>query len=438
MSRSLKLLLALVTLLGLSVCLAQNVEADIDATHQAVQNYVTRSVGTFERFQQITLGDPAKNLYEAANQAKAVGLPTIIMTLATVIATLGFFVRGWSITSSGDSAGKRGVFIQALAVSFLLSISFNNSANMSVSYTALTGWSNAVNWANSRFTGAVDAKLKQSSGILVGVLGKVAVTATAFAAPELRAVGAATAKGTAGVALKEAGKKAAGTMARIGSKLNFSLALMQGLTSAYATIIYISGMTVLFGVYLFPLGVALTLWGQSKVVWLCIGSFLAAWMIALALPLVTYMAIDKVFVEPARIAAVYEKELGVVSKVSGMQSTLVGERFDSTLDNVTRDCKARQEADPTVSCLSDSGKGIIKTVWKTMNSSLNSALEVFKQTVGNLIDTIGSLVIQVYFGIAYYVFSILGMFALAAFITNVLGGAATNLGNAIKGRSVSK
>ncbi|MPY68039.1 hypothetical protein F8S09_15390 [Deinococcus sp. SDU3-2] len=336
MNRCLRVLFTLLPLVGLSLCLAQNVEADIDATHQAVQNYVTRSVGTFERFQQITLGDPASNLYEAANQAKKVGLPTIIMTLATVIATLGFLVRGWSIVTSGDSVSKRGVFVQALAVSFLLSISFNNASNMSVSYTALTSWNNSVNWANSMFTGAVDAKLEESSKILVGVLGKVAVTATTFAAPELRAVGAATAKGTGGAALKEAGKKAAGTMARIGAKLNFSLALMQGLISAYATIIYISGMTVLFGIYLFPIGVALTLWGQTKVVWLCVGSFLAAWMIALALPLVTYLAIDKVFVEPARIAAVYEKELGVVAKISGTQSALVGERFDSTLDGVTR------------------------------------------------------------------------------------------------------
>lgn len=438
MSRFLKLLAVLVTLLGLSFCLAQNVEADIDATHQAVQNYVTRSVGTFERFQQITLGNPTQKLYEAANEAKAVGLPSIIMRLATIIATLGFLVKGWSIVTGGDSVSKRGVFVQALAVSFLLSISFNNSANMSVSYAALTGWGSSVNWANSKLTGAVDAKLKQSSGILVGVLGKVAVTATTLAAPELRAVGAATAKGTAGVALKDAGKKAASTMAKIGAKLNFSLALMQLLTSAYAMIIYTSGMTVLLGVYLFPLGVALTLWGQTKVVWLCVGSFLAAWMIALALPLVTYLAIDKVFVEPARIAAVYEKELGVVSKVSGMQSTLVGEKFDSTLDDATRQCKARQEADPTVSCLSESGKGIIKTVWKTINANLNNTLELFKNTVGSLIDTIGSLVIQVYFGMASYVFTVMGMFIIAAFITNVLGGAATNLGNVVKGRNVSK
>lgn len=227
-------------------------------------------------------------------------------------------------------------------------------------------------------------------------------------------------------------------MKNIGVKLNFSLLFMQGLIIAYANIIFISGLAVLLGIYLFPIGIALTLWGQTKVVWTIFGSFLSAWMIALALPLVTYMSIDKVFVEPARQAAQYEQELGVVAKISGTQSVLVGEKFDRAVDSVTQACKNQQEADPTVSCMSDGGTGILKGVWKAVNGTLNSTLEVFKQTVGRLVDTIASLAIQVFYGIAYYIFALGAMFAMSTYITNVLGGAASNLGNVIKGRIVPK
>ncbi|WP_034359695.1 hypothetical protein [Deinococcus phoenicis] len=438
MSRKGALILPLVLLLLASAALAANVEADIDATHQAVENYVKRAVGTYESFQQFTLGNPAQKLYEVANRAKDAGLPKVMMSLATVIALSGFFVRGWSILAGGDGVSKRGVIVQTAAVAALLSVSFNNSANLSVSYTAMQSWSNAITWSNSKMSSAIDAKLKESSNILVGVLGKVAVTATTFAAPELRAIGAGTAKGAAGAAVKSTGQKAMKTMGSIGARLNFSLLFMQGLMIAYASIVFISGITVLAGIYLFPIAVAFTMWGQTKIVWTLIGSFIAAWSIALFLPLVTYLSVDKVFVEPARMAAQYEQQIGVVAKTSGLQSALVGERFDAEVDRLTRDCKARQEEDPTVSCLSDSGSGLIKSVWKQINASLDSALTLFKSTIGSLLDMIVSLAIQVFWGIAYYVFAIGAMFAVAGFLTNALGGAANNLGDAIKGRSVMR
>ena len=430
--------LSLLLLLLLSFGAAADVEANIDATHQAVQNYVTKSVGTFEQFQNFTLGDPGKKLYEVAGRAKAAGLPAVVLSLATTIALVGFLLRGWSIVTGGDTVSKRGVFVQVAFVAFMLSLSFNNSANLSVSYAAIKSWDNAVKWSNTKFTGAMDAKLKESSTIMVGVLGKVAVTATTFAAPQLRAVGAASTKAARGTVLTSTAAKAGSIMQRIGTKLNFSLLFMQGLIIAYANIIFISGLAVLLGVYLFPIGIALTLWGQTKVAWMIFGSFLSAWMIALALPLVTYISIDKVFVEPARMAAQYENELGVVAKISGTQSALVGERFDSAVDSVTQACKAKQETDPTVSCMSDGGTGILKGVWKAVNSTLNGSLEVFKQTVGRLVDTIVSLAMQVVYGLAYYIFAIGAMFAMSGYITNVLGGAATNLGHAIKGRVTSK
>ena len=428
----------LLLLLSFSFSGAATIETDIDATHQAVQQYVQKSVGKFEQFQNFTLGNPGQKLYEVAAVAKNAGLPLIILTVATVIATVGFMLKSWSIVTGGDTVSKRNVFVQVLFVAALLSISFNNSANLSVSYTAVNSWNDAVKWGNAGFTGAIDQKLETSSGIMVGVLGKVAVTAVTFAAPELRSIGAVSAKGARGPALKAAAEKAGGVMRKIGGTLNFSMLFMEGLVIAYANIIFISGLAVLLGTYLFPIGVALTLWGQTKVVWAIFGSFLAAWMIALALPMVTYISIDKVFVEPARMAAQYEADLGVVAKISGTQSTLVGEKFDSAVDNVTQACKLKQEQDPAISCLSDGGSGMLKGVWKAVSGGLNGALELFKQTVGRLVDTIASLAIQVFYGAAYYIFAIAAMFAISGYITNVLGGAATNLGNAIKGRPTSK
>jgi len=435
-----RVLILLLTCLGLGLGAvgASDIESDVVATQQAVQTYVNRSVGTFESYQEFTLGDPAQKLYEVANRAKEVGLPALTMSLAVMIAILGFVVRGWSIISTGDQVSKRGVFFQAVLVSALLSLSYNNPLNMSVSYTALTSWNNSIKWSNSKFTGAMDEKLRESSGIMVGVLGKVAVTATTLAAPQLRALGAASSRAALAGGAKAVAAKGTSQMVKIGSKLNFSLLFMQGLLIAYANIIFISGITVLVGIYLFPIAVALTMWGQTKPIWTIVGSFISAWAIALVLPLVTYLSIDKVFVEPARMAAKYENEMGLAAMISGTQSTLVGEKFDSEVERITRECKAKQETDPNISCITDSNKGLLKGVWKGIMGGLNTGLELFKETVGRLVDTIASLVIQVFYGIAYYIFSIGAMFAIATYITGVLGGAATNLGNAIKGRIISK
>lgn len=413
---------------------ATDVEAEITQTHQQVQAYVDKTVGTFESYQQYTLGDPAAKLMEVAVAAKNAGLPGMMMTLATVIAMVGFFVRGWAILTTGDAVSKRGVVVQAVVVAVLLSLSFNNPLNKSVSYGALQSWNNALHWSNSKFTSAMDAKLAESSKIMVGLLGKVAVTATTLAAPELRAVGAASGKAAMGSAVKGVAKKAGGYMSRIAAKLNFSLLFMQGLVVAYAQIIYISGIAVLVGVYLFPVAAALTLWGQTRPIWMIVGSFLSAWAIAMILPLVTYLSIDKVFVEPARMAAVYSDKIDTAVKTAGLQSSIVGETFDRELDRSVSDCKAKQEADPNVSCVSDSNQGMLKSLYTAVVKAVMPGVDILTGVVSDLLKTIGSAVIQIFWGAVFYLFAILAIFATAAFITNVLGGAATNLGNAIKGR----
>ncbi len=413
---------------------ATDVEAEITQTHQQVQAYVDQTVGTFESYQKYTLGDPAAKLMEVAVAAKQAGLPAMMLSLATIIATVGFFVKGWALLTTGDGVSKRGVIVQAVVVSALLSFSFNNPLNMSVSYGALQSWNDALHWSNSKFTGAMDAKLAESSKIMVGLLGKVAVTATTLAAPELRAVGAASGKAAVGTAAAGVAKKAGGYMARIATKLNFSLLFMQGLVVAYAQIIYISGITVLVGIYLFPVAAALTLWGQTKPIWMIVGSFLSAWAIAMILPLVTYLSIDKVFVEPARMAAVYSAKIDTAVKTAGLQSSIVGETFDRELDRSVSDCKAKQEADPNVSCVSDSNKGMLKSLYTAVVKAVMPVTDILTGVVSDLLKTIGSAVIQIFWGAVFYLFAVLSIFATAAFVTNVLGGAATNLGNAVKGR----
>ena len=432
-----RLLAILLLLLGLSLArAAPDVEAEITQTHTQVQAYVQNTVGTFQSYQQYTLGDPVSKLMEVAVEAKRVGLDKMIMSLAVIIAILGFFVRGWAIITSGDQISKRGVVVQAVVVSFLLSLCFNNPLNLSVSYTTIQSWNNALTWSNASFSGALDRKLEDSSKIMVGLLGKVAVTATTLAAPELRAVGAVSGKVALGTAAKGMAKKAGGSMAKIAGKLNFSLLFMQGLIVAYAQIIYISGIAVLVGVYLFPLGVALTMWGQTKVVWVIVGSFLSAWAIALILPLVTYLSIDKVFVEPARMANVYSAKIDTAVKTAGLQSSIVGETFDHELDKNVSACKAKQLSDPNVTCVSDSNKGMLQSLYQAVVKAVLPAANILTGVVSDLLKTIGSAVIQIFWGAMFYLFAVMSIFAISAFITNVLGGVATNLGNAIKGRIV--
>ena len=429
-----KVLALLFFLFSISFAGAGNIESEITTTHEQVQAYVEKTVGTFESYQKYTMGDPASKLAEVSKVAKQAGLPAMIMGLATLIATVGFFVKGWAILTTGDQVSKRGVIVQAVVVAFLLSISYNNSANLSVSYGAIQSWSNAVNWSNSKFTGAMDTKLAESSKIMVSLLGKVAVTATTLAAPELRAVGAAAGKMAVGDAAKVIAPKALKYMGQITSKLNFSLFFMQGMIVVYAQVIYISGLAVLFGVFLFPISVSLLMWGQSKLIWMTVGTFLSAWAIALMLPLVTYLSIDKVFVEPARMASIYSAKIDTAVKAAGLQSSIVGETFDQELDRSVSDCKAKQQADPNVSCVTDSNKSMLKSLYQAVTKAILPATDILTGIVSDLVKTIGSAVIQVFWGALYYGMALFSIFASSAIITNILGGAATNLGNLMKGR----
>lgn len=359
------------------------------------------------------------------------------MTLAVLIATIGFLVKGWAILTTGDQISKRGVMMQAIGVSLLLSISFNNPLNMSVSYASLQSWGDALNWSSGIYTKAMDQKLAQSSKIMVSLLGDVALTATTLAAPELRALGAAGGKAALGTVGKDVGKKAVSYMGRITAKLKFSLLFMQGLIVAYAQIIYISGLSVLVGTYLFPIAVALTMWGQTRPVWFIVGGMLSAWAIVLILPLVTYLSVDKVFVEPARMANVYSQKIDTAIKTTGLQSSVWTESFDQALETNVNECKRKQEADPNVSCITDSNKGLMKTVYSAVVKTAMAGTDVLVSIVSEFVKSIGSAVIQIYWGIVFCLFAVVSIFAIAAYITNVLGGAATQLGNALKGRVMS-
>ena len=408
--------------------------ADVEAATTAVQRFVQRNVGTFSSYQAFVVGDPTAPVKEIASIAKASKLPEIILSVAMLIAISGFIKRGWEIMA-GSGESKSGFMLQFIAVAILISFSFNLARSSAktqytISYVALNSWGNAMNWSNRAFTTKIDAKLEAASDAMVDAVSRAAFVATSLAAGEV-AVGAATMRGGAAT-LARSGAKTGGQnfMKAIAAQAKVSMSFMVGMIVAYGNIVMICGLMVLFAVYVFPIGVAAIMWGQSRIVWACVGTFLGAWVVALILPLITHVNIERVFVQPAAMAAKFEAEMGVSAYVSAVQADVAGTTFNQKLDEYTEDCRNKQAADPSIECMSDGGSGMIKAIWKPLAATLTGTMELFKLTVGKFIDSLAALVMQIFFGITFYVAALASMFVISGFVMQLLGSVASSFGNA--------
>ncbi|MDP9766121.1 hypothetical protein [Deinococcus enclensis] len=439
MNRLLLLILALLCLAPLAGAASTPtattpIGSDVEAATTAVQRFVQRNVGTFSSYQGFVVGDPTAPVKEIASIAKASKLPEIILTVAMIIAITGFIKRGWEIMA-GSGESKSGFMLQFIAVAILISFSFNlaqsnSKTQYTVSYVALNSWGNAMNWSNKAFTTKIDTKLEAASDAMVDAVSRAAFVATSLAAGQV-AVGAATMKGGA-AALAKSGAKTGGQnfMKSIAAQAKVSMGFMVGMIVAYGNIVMISGLMVLFAVYVFPIGVAAIMWGQSKIVWACVGTFLGAWMVALILPLITHVNIERVFVQPAKMAAKFEAEMGVAAYVSAVQADVAGDTFNQKLDEYTEDCRNKQAADPSIECMSDGGSSLVKSIWKPVSNTLTIYMEAFKVTIGKFIDSLAALVMQIFFGITFYVAALASMFVISAYVMQLLGSVASSFGNA--------
>lgn len=426
--------------LGLAVAATPDPN-EVAATHAAVEAYVQQSVGTFERYQDWLIGDPAQPVYDMANRMQKAGIPYYVLSLAVIIAVSGYVAALWRGVKNENRQEIKDANWQIALVAAVLAFSFNygNPTKMSISNLLMGSWYDSYTFSKSRFSSDLDDKLHQSSKIMVGLLGEVAVTATTVAAPELRAIGATSAKGLAALAKTSQGRTAlakvgGNALGRIGSKMSFSVWFMQALIFVYAEITSFTGQAMLIIAYLFPIAMAMTMWGQTKLVWIGVGTGLSAFFIVMFLPILTYGAMDRVFVQPARAATEFKQEMGVYSQISYVQSALAGEKFDASIDQAAKACENAQENNPMANCLSGANAGLFKSAWKFFNSQTMAVFEGFKQTIGRVLDMIFGMFIQVMLSGVYYVIAVVIMLGLVVLITNFLGGAATTVGNSLKGR----
>lgn len=411
----------------------------------ATQAYVQQQVGTFEKYQDWVVGNPLGEVYNFADVVKKKNVPYYVISFATMIAFLGFVTNMWRAYKFEDTKLLRDGFWTFVVSGILIAGCFNygNRLPTSLSSMLLGGWGSTYAWSKASYGDALDQKLRESSEKFTQMLGEVVVAATTVAIPESKVLGMANPKALAaavrkgeGTALRQetrAGTAAAGKtpLANTAAAMNFTANFLTGLIVIYSQLITYSGFGTLLIVYVLPIALALLNWGSSRHVWTCLCTFIAMWLTVIFLPMITYVAIDKVFVQPARVADYYKEELGLrvtaMEALSNQFNQHVNTENRKALDACANAMNASPEGADTPQCKAlEQGTWFDRLLTKLEGGLKSAALQITGFVTG-IVDDFTAIVWKVVFSAIFFAVAIALMTWVSIFLTNLLGGVASEI-----------
>ncbi len=377
------------------------------------------------------LGVPMPNPMDMATDVdenlKASGIYKSIISLASVIAISGFFVKIYAAVGKNSMQEMRGVLVQAVGVAMGLSM----SAGI---HSALTStWNDTYNTSNTVFAGKLATKVAEAKGHMIEMAGTVATVTT------LGSAGAAAGAVVKAAAKKEAvavaGAEAAGSVAgKAASRITSATVVMSGFMVMYSTVIAIAAFIIIILGYTIPLAISLTMWGQTGPIWLAVGSSLGAILITAMMPMLGYSAIDRAFVKPAEASSQFMANSGIGEALERNNKQL-REAYLKAMEGQMAACQAAPQDNSTTTptqCSTDT-KGMLQKAYDIVKAALSNASGMFENAVLQVINTIGQSIMQVIFAVLYFIAALVIMGALVNFIVGVLGGAASYVGAVAKG-----
>lgn len=371
--------------------------------------------------------NPLSMVADVDGKLRGSNLFAAIMTLATSIAVVGFFVKIYAAVGKNVMSEIRGVLVQGIGVAIMLSLS-------GTMHSALTStWNEAYNGSNAAFAGVLGPKIEDAKVQMNGMIGTVA--SVSIAATGVGAVGGVVTK-AGGEAVKSAALKGAGNVAsKALSRISAGAMALSGFGVMYSGIIAIAAFVVMILGYLIPLVISFTMWGQVGPIWAAIGSGLGAIFVAAFLPMIAYSAIDLTFIRSAEQSQVVIDNSSLGEMLGNANAALAEDMFNQTIDKQLSDmqqCAARQQTDPTVVCNTDTRTAIQKA-WEKVKGSFNIAGEAFIAGFLDIMKNVSQSILQVIFAALYFIISLVIMGAIVNLIVGILGGAASYVGAVAKG-----
>ena len=375
-------------------------------------------------------GSPMDMVTSMGEKAKGSGLAEGIKALAMGVAVSGFFVRLYAAFGTGSTQQMRGVIVQAVGVAFMLSVIPQVNGALASSYDG------AYRFANTQFGPGISSEIGKAGEAMKTMIQKAAIVGT---------VGAVAVKGGGalfshlGLGSKtEGAASAAGGMSdtivqKAGSVITAAATFIGGFLVVYSSIIGISGFIILAVGYVLPLAIALTIWGQVTPLWTCVGSALGAVLIAVFMPLMAAGAIERAFIEPARIAAANAESITVGSLYTGAVAAATGQSFNGIVAAAIRKCETQAQGDVQLDCLSPANSGIGATAMNKIAKAIGPMIDKMNGLVNSFIAQVTGLTLQVVMTAIYLIGALTFIFAGVQFLTSIMGGAAAYAGSVIKG-----
>lgn len=369
-------------------------------------------------------GSPVQWLNTMAKLMGDSGIFSGVYAAASAIAVAGFFIRLWAELGKGSNSGMRGVIVQGIGVAMML------SAVAPINGALAKSWTTTYNGSNAKFAGSLNEVVDDSGeafGQLLSNVANASAIATVGAGAAVKGLGGAVTKTTLA---KNVGANALRSM---GSKIASAAMFLNGFVIFYAAIISISGFIILAVGYVLPLAIALTMWGQTTPLWSCVGSALGALMIAAFMPILAYAAIDKAFIQPAKVAKHYTTQIVDQLTDGNGQAAQMKQAASAEILAAQSECAARQRKDVMVNCLDPDKSGIAEKVFRGILGGLSSGVDIVVKLFADAVAGIAGIVIQIVLSIFYFMAALVFIGGASQFLTTILGGAASYAGALVKG-----
>jgi hypothetical protein len=321
---------------------------------QVLQQYMTGMMGQ----------NPLEGLFGQASAITKSGLYKVWITMALLIASVGFTLSVMNIAFDDGSAIKQ---LSRVTGRFLITGALIGSAYStqpwSLHQVTTKSVASGYNFGLRNFAGPFEAKLDQSRDAFVDMLGATVVVGTTLAIPQgagaLRAGTAALSKtfasgGGRALAAKESataastGIKAAGTkvVGFVMNRLGGMFTALQYFLSGYAALITAAGWLTVLMLLALPVGLATLNFGETRVLWTVFGTWIGVVLALSLMPAVLVDAMDTALVKPIQSQKFYTNELGYQAQLQQKEAAKANQSTQNEMNKMLDQCQDARTVDP--------------------------------------------------------------------------------------------
>ncbi|GEM49827.1 hypothetical protein [Deinococcus cellulosilyticus] len=357
---------------------------------QQTKDWLAWQSSQFTTYMSSFVGDPFAEFYGVTSKVGK-GVYEQWITVGIAIACAGLAAGMWKAYKTGNSHHVKDVLVTWAVACGLISW-MGSDAKYSLRYMITEGVTSSYAFGVNNFGTNVDVKMKQAEDAFLDMIATGTLVATTIMLPEAKGAMVATEKQLAGkVASGELGKLGAGIQkvgkgveagAKSGVEFLFQslggtftalnyfitgyMALIQG--AGWSTLVVLIGLPVAFG--LLP-------WGETRVIWTMLATWMGCMLAMMLMPLVLVFAIDTAFVQPVKAMKTYTANLGWYAQKQQEISNKGVNELNTKVKEALDICEAERKKDPnnidTDNCQKVTNGGIL--------SFLSSAGDWFK-TIG--------------------------------------------------------